>query len=69
MRGLFVLVALGDYSCGFVRYNCNSFATPKGCVFEPYQSEKGINFAYYGMKFGMVFKGNTKVFFFSAVND
>ena len=41
---------------------------PKG-VFLSRISRKRVNFAYYGMKFGMVFKGNTKVFFFSAVND
>ena len=31
--------------------------------------KKGVNFAHYGMKLGMVFKGTTKVIFFSAVND
>ena len=42
---------------------------PKGVFLSRISRKKGINFAHCGMKFGMVFKGTTKVFFFSAVNE
>ena len=36
-------------------------AAPKGIVFVPFRSDKGIDFAHIGLESGMVFEETTKV--------